>query len=343
MRRRFAVLVMIAALLVIGAAGSAHAATGSQLISQYGCMGCHSGGIPKVGTDAASEAAAIYSAINGGMMNGISSLKTLTQADALTIAQTLFPAGPAACTSYTYTLGACQPDGTAPVVSSVGVPAGCSGGATPATTQPCTYTPPSAGACTSFTYSAWGACQADGTQTRTVASSSPAGCTGGTPVTSQSCTYTPPVSSAMPLPTSEQVFPFDPVASPAPSTDPNQAMPMGLGAVATGGDTLTLHITAAFQSPMKLFVTMYTPSSVSFVPSNMKMLNGNGMFKSTMAGNGGVQVKKWKNGVTSVDETVINNVPLSQLKHGLYYVVMTATPATGTQNFYQWVTYFIVP
>ncbi len=295
MRKRFAVLIAMAA-LVIGAVGSAHAATGSELISQYGCLGCHSGGIPKVGTDAASEAAAIYSAINGGMMNGVSSLKSLTQADALAIAQTLFPAppSPAACTSYTYTLGACQPDGTAPVVSSVGVPAGCTGGVTPATTQPCTYTPPSP-------------------------------------------------ATAMPLPTGENVYPYEPVASPAPSSDPNQAMPMGLGAVATGGDTLTLHITAAFQSPVKLFVAMYTPSSVSFMPSNIKMLNNAGQFKMPLTGAGGMQVKKWKTGVTSVDETVINNVPLSQLKAGLYYVVMTATPTTGNQNFYQWMTYFIVP
>ncbi len=145
----------------------------------------------------------------------------------------------------------------------------------------------------------------------------------------------------MPVPTGEQVFPYDPVATPAPSADPNQAMPMGLGPVATGGDTLTLHITAAFQSPVKLFVTMYTPSSVSFIPSNIKMLNGGGKFMTPPAGTGGMQVKKWKSGVTSVDETIVN-VPLSQLKRGLYYVVMTATPVSGTQ-FSQWVTYFIVP
>lgn len=96
--------------------------------------------------------------------------------------------GAPACTDYTYsTWGTCQSNGTQTrtVVSSV--PDVCSGGATPVTTQPCTYTPPT---CTSFTESGWGACQPDGTQTQTV-TGIPAGCTGGNPPAStQSCTYT---------------------------------------------------------------------------------------------------------------------------------------------------------
>ncbi len=407
--RRFIVPLVLVALIAIGAVNSAHAATGSELISQYGCLGCHGGGIPQVGTDAASEAAAIYSSINGGSMNGISSLKTLTQADALAIAQTLFPA--AACTSYTYTLGACQSNNTAPVISYVGVPAGCSGGVTPETTQPCTYVPPAPETCTSFTYSAWGTCQPDGTQTRTVVSSSPSGCTGGTPVTTQSCTYTPPptadgatlyanncaschgslassevkgktaaqiqsainsvsamsglktltsaeiqaiatalgtttpppAGSAMPLPTGQEVFPYDPLASPVPSSNPEQAMPIGLGAAATGGDTLTLHITASFQSPVNIYVTMFTPSSIGFSPFHIKMLGGGGMFRPLKMDDDIIKPRRWKTGVTSVDETVTNSVPLSQLKSGVYYVVMTVTPTTEKKQYYQWITYFIVP
>ncbi len=203
---------------------------------------------------------------------------------------------------------------------------------------------PAAATCTSFTYSAWGACQSNNTQTRTVTSSSPSGCTGGTPVTSQTCTYTPPATgSGMPMPTGPEVFPYDPLATPAPSSDPSQAMPMGLGSVATGGNTLTLHITASFESPVNIFVTMYTPSTSGFTPYNIKTLGGGGVFRPAMTGDGGMQLRKWKTGVTSVDQTIINNVPLSQLKRGLYYVVMTAKPASGGRNYYQWVTYFIVP
>lgn len=87
MKGTFTSFITILCLII---AGNVYAATGSQLISQYGCLGCH-GSIPVVATTASAEATAIYNAINGGVMNGISSLKTLTQADALSIAQTLFP------------------------------------------------------------------------------------------------------------------------------------------------------------------------------------------------------------------------------------------------------------
>ncbi len=183
MKKSFGFLIVLALILM---GSSAYAATGSQLISQYGCLGCHNP-IPTASTNA-GEVTLITNGINN--ISAMSFLKTqLTSADIQAIADYLVPPATAACTSYTYTLGACQPNGTAPVVSYTGVPAGCSGGATPATTQPCTYTPP---ICSSFSYSAWGACQSNGTQSRTVISGSPAGCTGGSPVLTQSCTYTPP-------------------------------------------------------------------------------------------------------------------------------------------------------
>ncbi len=145
------------------------------------------------------------------------------------------------------------------------------------------------------------------------------------------------------MPTDQEVFPYDPVAAPVTSSDPSQAMPMGLGLIATGGSSLTLHITASFQSPVNIYVTMYTPSSVGFTPYNVKMLGSGGKFNSLTVYDGVMQLRKWKTGVTSVDQTVINNVPLSQLKPGLYYIVMTAKPASGGGNYYQWITYFVVP
>jgi hypothetical protein len=247
-----------------------------------------------------------------------------------------------ACTSFTYSAwGACQSNNTQTRTVASSSPTGCTGGS-PVLSQSCTYVPPVT-ACTSFTYSAWGACQSNNTQTRTVASSSPTGCTGGSPVLSQSCTYVPPTSgSVMPLPTVQDAFTYDPVAASAPSADPTQTMPIGVGAVATGGSTLTLHVTASFKSPVNLYLTMYTPSAAGFTPTSVKMLGSTGTFGSLYMNNGVPQLRKWKSSVTAVDQTVINNVQLSQLQPGMYYVVLTATPTTGS-NYYQWVTYFIVP
>ena len=207
-------------------------ANGQSLVAANGkCNSCH-------GTPNGASAASIYS--YASHMSFMSNWTCQNFVDVAAALGTTTPPPPPACTSYKYTLGACQPNGTAPVTSSIGIPAGCSGGTPPPTTEPCTYVPPTPGTCTSFTYNTWGACQSNGTRDKNH-SSSPAGCTGGTPVTSQSCAYVPPpTGSAMPLPTGEEAFPYDPIATPQPSSDPSQAMPMGLGAVATGGNTITL-------------------------------------------------------------------------------------------------------
>jgi hypothetical protein len=367
----------------------------------------------------------------------------------------------AACTSYTYTLGACQPNGTAPVISYVGTPSGCSGGATPATTQPCTYTPPT---CTSFnysawgtcqsngtqsrtvisaspsgctggspvltqsctytpptpssctyTYSSWGACQSDGTQSRTVISSSPAGCTGtpvlsqfctytpptpssctytysswgacqsdgtqsrtvissspagctGTPVLSQSCTYTPPPSAQnlLPLPTGQQVFAYSPVDSPALSSDPSQAEPIGIGPAANGGDTVSLQVQAQFSDPVNVSLAIYAPSiddlDLYFMDSsNNLQFVSKGIIESESAsstmsyagshdsdddgsesGNpgsgssGSVGINQaafenfvlWKTNVTSLDSNLLT-MNTSDLPTGVYTLVLTAKPSNS--------------
>jgi hypothetical protein len=66
-----------------------------------------------------------------------------------------------------------------------GVPAGCSGGNPPASSQPCTYVPPTV-SCTDFSYGEWGAC-VGGKQSRDSVGN-PAGCSGGNPNIEQSCT-----------------------------------------------------------------------------------------------------------------------------------------------------------
>ena len=190
-------VILLAVAFVIGAIGSVYAATGSALITQYGCTGCHGSisGIPTVSTNA-GEVALINAGINGGPMNGVTSLKALTAADIQAIADYLVPPpATVACTGYTYSAwSACGSNGQQTTTVTGYTPAGCTG--TPSTaavlTQACT---PPVTTCTSFTYNAWGACQSDSTQSRTVASSLPAGCTCGTPVLSQGCTYVPPVNA----------------------------------------------------------------------------------------------------------------------------------------------------
>ncbi len=118
--------------------------------------------------------------INAGTFPGSSSSKPATSA----------------CTSYTYSAwSACQSNNTQTRTVLTSIPAGCSGGVAPVTSQACTYVPPVT-ACTSYTYIV-GACQSNNTAPVTGYTGIPAGCSGGaTPATTQPCTYVPPQPGA---------------------------------------------------------------------------------------------------------------------------------------------------
>ena len=367
------IITLLAVAFFVGAIGSVQAATGSALITQYGCLNCH-GSIPTASTNAA-QVALITNAINGGAMNGVTSLKTLTAADIQAIADYLVPAAPVACTSFTYSAwSACQSNNTQSRTVSSSSPTGCTGGS-PVVTQSCTYVPP-ANACTSFTYSAWSACQSNNTQSRTVSSSSPTGCTGGSPVVTQSCNYVPPVSQTIPVPTSEQIFSFDAVVSPALNTDPALAEPIGVGPVALGGNTLDVKVNIGpFAGPVDVSLVIYAPAIVSddlyFIgPDNkLKKLsdaitaeeqtlisteqsqssdNGDDSKEPAQAHQAITPMKKfselilWKTNVTEVNESIYTG-PTSDLEPGLYTLVFVAQSPYDDNNHYRWVTHFNIP
>src|ERR1700690_1758206 len=318
------IITLLAVAFFVGAIGSVQAATGSALITQYGCLNCH-GSIPTASTNAA-QVALITNAINGGAMNGVTSLKTLTAADIQAMADYLVPAAPVACTS--------------------------------------------------FTYSAWSACQSNNTQSRTVSSSSPTGCTGGSPVVTQSCNYVPPVSQTIPVPTSEQIFSFDAVVSPALNTDPALAEPIGVGPVALGGNTLDVKVNIGpFAGPVDVSLVIYAPAIVSddlyFIgPDNkLKKLsdaitaeeqtlisteqsqssdNGDDSKEPAQAHQAITPMKKfselilWKTNVTEVNESIYTG-PTSDLEPGLYTLVFVAQSPYDDNNHYRWVTHFNIP
>lgn len=413
---------LLAIVFVFGAMSRVQAATGSQLVTQYSCLGCHSP-IPTASTNAATYSL-IYNAINGGLMNGISSLKALTTADIQAIADYLVPPpAPAACTDYTYSAwSACDVSGQQTRTVTGNLPAGCAG--TPSTaavltqactptpaactdytysawsacgsnsqqtrtvtgnlpagctgtpsvaavlTQACTYVPPTPGAC-NYTYSAWSACQSDNTQARTVVSSSPAGCT-GTPVVTQACNYvpptTPPPATSMAVPSGHQSFTYAPVDVPVLSNDPAQAKPIGVGSVATGGNTLDVRVDIGpFDGPVDATLTVYAPAVDS---DDLFFVDSHDQWKSiseavrededearTTAesnGNRGDALRPmkqfddrivWKNTTTGINESVLAgslvNVPREL--SGVYTVTLVVRSHGNHDNYYRWVTQFIIP
>lgn len=267
------------------------------------------------------------------------------------------PAGtpsPAACSSFTYSSwGTCQSSGTQTRTVTLSSPAGCTGG-TPVTSQSCTYVPPVPGTCT-YTYSAWGACQSSGIQTRTVSSSTPAGCT-GTPMTSQSCTppVTPPTTGTMPLPKGQMAFTYDAVPSPVVSADPSKAKPIGVGSVATGGNTFDVNVNVGpFEGTVNItlseYVSAYRLRTVYTMDSENRM-------RPASRDSG-----FWKTNVTGVNQHAFGPIPVSTLRKGFYVLTLAVKPSgsrdgeedededsysgsnnNNNRNYYQWTTHFTI-
>ena len=310
MRNRIFSIVFMAALLIMGAMGSAHAQSKyltalSAACPGTSCTNCHpSGGPPPftaygnsfdgISSHSSNPAGAVatlgcpggttactgytYSAWSpatcpaSGQQTRTATKTpagcTGTPPTAAVVTQSCTPA-PVACTGYTYSAwspATCPASGQQ-TRTATKAPAGCTG--TPSTaavlTQACT---PATAACTGFTYSAWSpsACAASGQQTRT-ATNAPAGCT-GTPVTTQTCNYVPP-SSGMGAPVSKMLLPYPPLLTPVISMNPTQAMPISVGAVAQGGNTLTVQATLGqFLSPMDV----YAAYGISTQPDTLHVL-----------------------------------------------------------------------
>jgi hypothetical protein len=279
---------------------------------------------------------------------------------------------PVACTGYTYSAwSACGTNGQQTRTVIGYTPSGCSG--TPSTaaalTQACSPTPV---ACAGYTYSAWSACGADGQQTRTVIGYTPSGCS-GTPSTSpllnQICNYVPPVTPPptgqnMPVPTSRQVFTYEPVNLPVLSSDPAQAKPVGVGPVADGGDTADINVQIGpFEGPVDVSFVIYAPA---LDPEDLYFLNTQGELKrlsraveeneasrsseesSSSEGRGGRVLNKfgnlirWKDNVTGVDENIFTT-PVKALPSGQYTLVLVVKSSDDDDHYYRWVTNVTIP
>jgi hypothetical protein len=279
---------------------------------------------------------------------------------------------PVACTDYTYSdWTACDANGQQSRTQTGLLPAGCTGtpSAAPVLTQSCT---PSSAACTDYTYSDWTACDANGQQSRTQTGLLPAGCTGtpsAAPVLTQSCNNVPPPATAtMPVPTGAQVFSYQPVDLPVVSDDPSQAKPIGVGPIATGGNTIDLRVDIGpFAGPVNVSLIAYAPAIDS--EDLYFIAPGLGLKKLSDAVGEEEQAERdgrrrssderedsehslpskhfrdlvvWKKNVTSVNEGVFT-AKITDLPSGLYPLVLAVTSPDNPDNSYRWITYLFIP
>jgi len=151
------------------------------------------------------------------------------------------------------------------------------------------------------------------------------------------------------LPTRGQTFTYNAVVSPVLSASPSQAKPIGVGAIATGGNTFDITIGLdPFAGPVDVFFAIYASSIDA---ENVYFLNS-GYSLQTSRSDDGRRVSRsqmvWKTSVLDVTEALALNVPVSALPAGQYTLMLQVSPsASGDDDissgaYDRWVTSFTI-
>ena len=173
----------------------------------------------------------------------------------------------------------------------------------------------------------------------------------------------------------QKVFVFDPVASPMQGSRRATAKPIGVGPVASGGDTFDLNVKLdKFSRPVDVYIGLYglsasiTPQDISdynttqdgLLWSNTLVLQDDMAFADLPSGPYVLldinllksanqlqpqqeEITPWLSGVTEIDETILSSVPVSLLPSGPYVILLGVTRNDDGDKYYLWETYFIVP
>jgi Regulator of chromosome condensation (RCC1) repeat len=145
-------------------------------------------------------------------------------------------------------------------------------------------------------------------------------------------------NNTIPIPTSATVIQCSGVAIPMLNADPNQAVPIGLGDIATGGDTVSIELgMAGFNGPVDIYFGVFMPA---LDPVNIWILKHDTTFQPHSSG-----IVPWKTSITNpTSELLFNEIPIAVFAQGTYYVYLAATPAGKgfSGSFYLWMTEFEV-
>jgi hypothetical protein len=146
-------------------------------------------------------------------------------------------------------------------------------------------------------------------------------------------------TNLIPVPSGQQIFTYEPTDVSIASIDPASAKPVSVGPIAVGGDMLNIHVSIGqFANSVNVYLTAYAPSDISGgQPLDVLTLSPDNNFEPLSD-----KLVPWRTGITGVDETVVSDIPISDLPSGTHMLVLTVTSPDNPNSYYQWVTYFIV-
>ncbi len=155
----------------------------------------------------------------------------------------------------------------------------------------------------------------------------------------------------IPAPTSQTTITFSPVATPVLGPTNTTSMPIGIGALATGGNTLTVAIGLG---PYAVPVDVYAAFAISTNPLNIVNILPNLTFQNIplvdvvqtlSTGIVPAGVMPWMSNVnTEINVTLFSNIPITNIAPGQYTAHLLVTPHGGNfAAFDHYTTTFTIP
>jgi hypothetical protein len=141
------------------------------------------------------------------------------------------------------------------------------------------------------------------------------------------------LAQTIPVPDSEQSWNYLPIDSPKRDTVRSAAMPIGVGSVASGGNTIEIHISLGqFSGPVDIIFGIYAPA-IGF--DSIYILKSDDTFQPLSMG-----IEPWKTNVVDINERLFGDIATSEVPPGKYDLYLGVTPAGSIESFYLWTTSF---
>ena len=136
------------------------------------------------------------------------------------------------------------------------------------------------------------------------------------------------VCDVIPSPSGQEFFLANSSDSAETDTDPSQMIPVGIGPIATGGDSLTITVSLdQFAIPVDIYLGFLLPESTGIL-----LVNRDGFLQNIDEG-----LVPWLSNVAEpVNRTLFENIPTSSLPVGEYNVYLMVTPAGTLADYYLW-------
>lgn len=133
------------------------------------------------------------------------------------------------------------------------------------------------------------------------------------------------VAETIPVPTGQESLIYNPTADPLVSMDLKTAKPIGVGAVARGGDTLSLRVSLGqFSGPVDIYMALYAPD---VDPANIYILRPDSTLQPLSKG-----LIAWKENTRGPIEESLGNIPTSTIPAEVYYLYLMVTPSAQQQT-----------